>query len=646
MANSSVQSFWATYTPKGSPPKITDKNIIQSLMEFRPTAYQGWWGVIVDLFRIVDWAMLRGLCFLADSVSATGTSILYFLNFYAFKPVQNFIEQFYVFIVLASLLFFGIAWIAAMSKKEIPVVDMLKSGAFSWFTFVILPILMLVGVGFTLSLSGGISTTNTPSATILKDNVWDVRAIDKANWDMKAIQELKAQGYGAPNYIEEQKDGSGNLTVTWDELGYIDPQAKLSSSGEGVPSTLSDYGQKVTSKTVVFGTTNKDGSANPHEPTLAKLSGNIFGEAGTYYTYSWNGWIIGLSLVAYIVFAVLLQLRMVRLETQVFLSWTVGSAVSLTQWGTTKRNWEILSKIGMGFTTLVFTQCLLTLFNFGLMQLNDLLSAGKINFLAYILLLIGFGMEMVDGPTLWQHLFGIDAGMQSAWRSANSGRMFLMGMLGRNLGLRNKKGKSEGEKKEKDGKKTDSNPSGPEQNPGQGTPPPDMGMPAQDNKQNSNEKQPDSKESKEQTSSQQPEAASEKEKDKDKGEGLDPKQADGKEIPINDNGTPVPETGDEKERDEKPKRKGWSFLKKPEIKKEDGKPFGDFGESKHDSQKKETEEVPKPEGHVTSPTNLKSESHLDNPFEMPKESDDFWRGLEDAAPPEPENWRGEDTYGL
>jgi hypothetical protein len=645
MANNTVQSFWATYKPKGSAPELTDNNIVKSLLEFHPTAYQGWFGIVVDMFRVIDWAFLRGLCWIADSVATMGTSLLYFLNFYAYKPVQDFIEQFYPFIILASLAFFGIAWTAAMSKKEIPIVDMLKSGAFSWFTFFILPILMIVGVGFTQNLSGGISTTATPSASIVKNNVWDVRAIDKANWDYKTIMDLKAKGYGAPNYINETSSSSGKLTVDWDELGYIDPQEKLAVPGWlgwGEDSGLSDYGKKLIQYTVNFGGTNQDGSVDSHKSNLAKLQDNIFGDKSSYYAVSWNGWVIGLSLLAYIFFAALLQIRMVKLETQVFLSWSVGSVVSLTQWGTMKRNWEILSKIGMGFTTLLFTQSLLVLFGLGILQLTDLLSAGKINFITYIVLLIGFGMEMVDGPTLWQQLFGIDAGLESAWRGANRTGQFITSFIAGKLANRNKSK----DKKEKEGKKSDKIPSAPEQKPGTDTPSFTSASEtldqAQDGKTRTAEPSPPDPSQSEETTQSEPEGKDNK--------GINPKQPqpEDSDVPFNDNGVPVPEQGESTSKEEDSENKTSKFrnlFKKPEVKKEDDKPFIDWDTPKN-SKNDADDYIPKPEPHQNKKESPLAHPQMDNPFENPSNRNEFWDSLENSAPPEHESWRGDAPYGL
>jgi hypothetical protein len=655
MANSTVQSFWATYNPTGSAPDIKDDNIIKSLLEFNPTAYQGWWGIILDMVRVVDWAFLRGLCWVADSVATAGTSLLYFLDFYAYKPVQDFVEQFYPFIILASLVFFGVAWIAAMSKKEIPIVDMLKSGAFSWFTFFILPILMIVGVGFTQNLSGGISTTATPSAAIVKNNVWDVRAIDRANWDHKTIMDLKAKGYGAPNYINETKNSSGKLTVGWDELGYIDPQEKLAVPGWlgwGDDSGLSDYGKKLVKYTVNYGGNNKDGSVDSHKTNLAKLQNNIFGDKPSYYAVSWNGWVIGLSLLTYIVFAIILQIRMVRLETQIFLSWSVGSVVSLTQWGTTKRNWEILSKIGMGFTTLLFTQSLLVLFGFGITQLTDLLSSGKINFFAYILLLIGFGMEMVDGPALWQQLFGIDAGIQSAWRGASRGGQLFMSFVGGKLGnlSRNKSGKSQ---EEKEGKKSDKSPKAPEQKTGSETPP--FTSSSSDSSQGQEDKQvgtknPESSENTQHNDKTNSESVNKDEPESKENKGLNPKQPqpEDSDVPLNGNGTPMPEQGEnnsnEDTSDDKTK-KSRNLFNKPEVKKEENKPFinWDNPSGAGDDNKDFT---PKPEPRQNKKGKDSVNTRMDNPFENPSNRNEFWNSLEDNVPSEPESWRGDEPYGL
>lgn len=411
--NTAIPSYYSTNDIGGKVQKVTDANVIKVLNQFNLVAREGWVGIFRDVWRSFTWSMITGTAWIADTVSMLSTGILTFLNFYTYQPVVDFLQEFQVFIILGSIFFFGIAWIAAMSKKEIPVVDMLKNGAFAWFTYFVLPILMMVGVGFVQNVSQAISTHNTPSSSIIKDNVYDIRAIDKANWDLTAINKVREEGNGAPNFIDQYKDKNGDLTVQSKELKYIDPTERLKNDDV---KKLSEFGQEVASKKLHLDVSKSDDFKKKWE--VVPLEQNTFKEDGHYYTYTWNWWTIELSLWAVIIFTAILLIRMARIEVEIFMHWVVGDVIALSQWGTTKRNWEVISKIGMGFTTLIFTQGLSVLFTIGILQLNDLLQGGKINFLMYLILLFAFGMEMIDGPALWQQLFNIDAGIKSGWQNA------------------------------------------------------------------------------------------------------------------------------------------------------------------------------------------------------------------------------------
>ena len=418
--STAIPSYYSTNDIGGKVQKVTDANIIKVLNQFDLVSREGISGMFRDIWRSFTWSMITGTAWIADAVSMLSTGILTFLNFYMYQPVVDFLQEFQVFIILGSIFFFGIAWMAAMSKKEIPVVDMLKNGAFAWFTYFILPILMMVGVGFVQNVSQAISTHNTPSAAIIKDNVYDIRAIDKANWDLTAINKVREAGNGAPNFIDQYKDKNGDLVVQNSELKYIDPTERMQNKDE---KKLSDFGQKVVSQKLHYSVSKSGNFKKVWE--LVPLENNMVREDGHYYTFNWNWWTIELSLWAVIIFTVILLIRMARIEVEVFMNWVVGNVISLSQWGTSKRNWEIISKIGMGFTTLIFTQGLSVLFTLGILQLNDLLQSGKINFVMYLILIFAFGMEMIDGPALWQQLFNIDAGIKSGWQSAWGGVMLL-----------------------------------------------------------------------------------------------------------------------------------------------------------------------------------------------------------------------------
>ena len=465
MSSLDSSSYYANYHPKGSAPEIVDKNLIQTLKDFHMVARDGSWTLFLDIWRQLEWGFIKALAWCADSVSMASTGVLHFLNFYTYQPVIDFLAQYQVIIILASFAFFGIAWIAAMSKKEIPIIDMLKSGAFSWFTFFVLPVLMMVATGAVQNISQAISTHDTPSTTIIKNNIVDVRALDAAHWDVKAINKIQEAGNGAPNFINTQKNKNGDLTVQWDELNYIDPTARLLNDEEG---KLSAYGQKVVSNRLSYDqykyTDNGSGEYS-QETKLKPLTNNMFKEDGHYYTYYWNFWTIVISFLASIIFTSILLLRMVRLESNIFLTWTVGNAISLSQWSSTKRNWEVLSKIGMGFTTLLFTQALGVLFNLGLSQLTAMLQKGSINFVEFVVLIFGFGMEMIDGPSLWQQLFGIDAGIKSGWQNLWGGVMLMKSLNDTFNPLSNQRRMRramEG-KKNKNNKQTDETQENPEQ---------------------------------------------------------------------------------------------------------------------------------------------------------------------------------------
>lgn len=466
MSSSNVTSYYANYHPKGKAPENIDKNVVQTLTDFHMVARDGSWTLFLDILRQLQWGIIKALAWCADSISMASTGVLHFLSFYTYQPVINFLAQYQVYIILASFIFFGIAWIAAMSKKEIPIIDMIKSGAFAWFTFFVLPVLMMVATGAVQNLSQAISTHNTPSSTILKNNIVDVRALDSAHWDLTAINKIQEEGNGAPNFINTQKNKNGDLTVDWDELNYIDPTARLLNDDEG---KLSAYGQKVISNRLSYNQykyTSQETGEYSQDKKLKPLSNNMFKEDGHYYTYYWNFWTIVISYLASIIFTGILLLRMVRLETNIFLSWSVGNAISLSQWSTTKRNWEILSKIGMGFTTLLFTQALGVLFNLGLSQLTAMLQSGSINFVEFVVLIFGFGMEMIDGPSLWQQLFGIDAGIKSGWQNLWGGVMLAKSLNDSFNPLSNQRRlrrAMEGNNKKKNNKQTDDSQENPEQ---------------------------------------------------------------------------------------------------------------------------------------------------------------------------------------
>lgn len=418
--NTAIPSYYSTHDLGGAVQTPTDAHVIAVLTKLNIAPREGFLGPVRDVWRQFTWSMITSTAWLADSVSMLGTGMLTFLNMYTYQPVVDFLQQFDVFIILGSVFFFGIAWIAAMSKKEIPIVDMLKNGAFAWFTYFMLPILMMVGVGFVQNVSESISGGSTPSATVIKDNVYDIRAIDKANWDFTVIERLQTEGNGAPNFIDQYKDNKGDITVKSKELDFIDPTERLKN--EDVKK-LSEFGQKAMSKKLSLDVSKSENFVKKWK--LVDLEQNLFKEDGHYYAYDWHWWTIELTLWGYILFSLILLLRMGRMVVEIFMHWVVGDVVVLSQWGSSKRTFEILSKIGMGFTTLLFTQCLNTLFLLGLLQLNDLLQAGKINFITYLILLFSLGMEMIDGPALWQQLFNIDAGIKSGWQNAWGGVMLV-----------------------------------------------------------------------------------------------------------------------------------------------------------------------------------------------------------------------------
>ncbi|GAB2022340.1 hypothetical protein RyT2_14140 [Pseudolactococcus yaeyamensis] len=365
-------------------------------------------GSIINIFRSIQWAIIKGLVSLSDLINTSVVSTLSFLNFADNATFKQFIEQFMPLVIILSLIFMVLAVLVAMSKKELPIIDVLKNGIFSWFVYLLLPILMTYGTAATQSFVAGYNQSNSsPAQIIVKNNLWDLRAMDKAGWNFTTVETMMKNGDGAPNFLTGTYLADGSVTLTTDDIGLIDVNTKLLNKEE---KKLSDYGQKIVSHGVATPTNTE----YVYTPTLYTLDDDLFAEDTHYYAFSWNFWTIFFSLLALVGVGIIVIWRLFQLETEIIMTWGVGSLMALSQWGTQKRNVEVIQKLFFGFVTLLFTANLLQIYAYGLTYLNTLQTTNDINGVVYIIGLLAFSLAIVDGPKIWQDLFGINAGLSSS----------------------------------------------------------------------------------------------------------------------------------------------------------------------------------------------------------------------------------------
>lgn len=147
------------------------------------------------------------------------------------------------------------------------------------------------------------------------------------------------------------------------------------------------------------------------KPYLKKLNGGVFDVTHSYYyRYSINWLALLVSLLAMFVTLLLTCVRLAKMIWEIILNLIFAPFVAVTDLASGQRIKELLRNLLSLFAIMGLISVILGAYNLCMKLLSYLFQTDAINSFLYLLLLIGLASITIEGPSILQRIYGIDAG--------------------------------------------------------------------------------------------------------------------------------------------------------------------------------------------------------------------------------------------
>lgn len=144
---------------------------------------------------------------------------------------------------------------------------------------------------------------------------------------------------------------------------------------------------------------------------LVKLNGGIISVTHNYYYRYHVNWLpMMTSLVAMFLTLLLTCIRLAKMIWEIILNMFVAPFVAVTDVATGQRTKEILRNLLSMFAVMGLISVIIGTYNLGMSLLSNLYATGKINMVLHLLLLVALAVLTIEGPSILQRIYGVDAG--------------------------------------------------------------------------------------------------------------------------------------------------------------------------------------------------------------------------------------------
>ena len=144
---------------------------------------------------------------------------------------------------------------------------------------------------------------------------------------------------------------------------------------------------------------------------LVKLNGGIISVTHNYYYRYHVNWLPMLTSLAAMFLTLLLTcIRLAKMIWEIILNMFVAPFVAVTDVATGQRTKELLRNLLSLFAVMGLISVIIGTYNLGMSLLSNLYATGKINMVLHLLLLVALAALTIEGPSILQRIYGVDAG--------------------------------------------------------------------------------------------------------------------------------------------------------------------------------------------------------------------------------------------
>ena len=144
---------------------------------------------------------------------------------------------------------------------------------------------------------------------------------------------------------------------------------------------------------------------------LVKLNGGIWNVTHNYYYRYHVNWLSMMTSLAAMFLTLLLTcIRLAKMIWEIILNMFVAPFVAVTDVATGQRTKELLRNLLSMFAVMGLISVIIGTYNLGMSLLSNLYATGKINMVLHLLLLVALAVLTIEGPSILQRIYGVDAG--------------------------------------------------------------------------------------------------------------------------------------------------------------------------------------------------------------------------------------------
>lgn len=330
--------------------------------------------------RLIGWLIIKGLSWLSNGMESITDKIYSLNDFFNSEGITELIKLFkpVIFVALGlSIVYIGYKLI---TDREFKGEKIINNITLSVMVIMLLPYLMVSlneATNYGISAVGGGSVIKSTNANeIIKSNLADLYYMDDKNFKL------------------DDKSVKNNIPL--DVIDYIDINEEIDES-------------KAKNKDVFK---NEIKTSIDGERKLEKLSNGFLGIGKEhYYRYNFNFWIISISILCSTLVLLLTSLKVARLVYELGFVKVFAIFYAFADIGNGNGIRQILKHILSVFAVIFSTSILLKIYTLftGFVNNSDINEVGKMIFL------ISGSIAVIDAPNIVERIFGIDAGLKSAW---------------------------------------------------------------------------------------------------------------------------------------------------------------------------------------------------------------------------------------
>ncbi|WWU63283.1 hypothetical protein QJR26_09590 [Clostridium baratii] len=354
----------------------------------------------INCARLFGWWFINGLAYIVGKLENVVNSVTFITDFFDSESVNALIDKFKP--LLGLILVFSIIFIGyqLMLNKKYDRSKIPMNVILAICVVVALPIAMTKINELTGLVMGEVKGSISMTKQIVSNNVTDLYLLDKADFPMKDgnVKDIKVKNNMGDNIL--------NINVNEDiDRGKVKGKNKVVFENE------------------VF--RDKDGN-----PSLTRING-LFKWDDEYYRFSINFFTIICTLIITAFVLIFTAVKIVKLSIELAFSKVMTIFVAVADLSGGQKLRQSLNGIISIFVSIFATTLMLKLY-----ILATAFFTNKLNSVATIVAMLGSAIFVIDGPNYIEKIFGVDAGLSSAWRAVTglNSALDIMNKLGKVAG--------------------------------------------------------------------------------------------------------------------------------------------------------------------------------------------------------------------